>query len=121
LTASDDPIHRKGTRKMRIVLRKFVMVSTALALASICGFAAPVSAAAPQVRTQAPGFYRMVLGDFEITALLDGTHPFPDAEVLTKAGSGAGAERAKLFDHDAGEAYALLAAANLKVPTEGWF
>jgi len=25
----------------------------------------------------------MMLGDFEITALLDGTHPFPDAEVLT--------------------------------------
>ena len=28
--------------------------------------------AAPQVKTQAPGFYRMMLGDFEITALSDG-------------------------------------------------
>lgn len=39
--------------------------------------APPAQAAAPQVRTQAPGFYRMMLGDFEITALSDGTHAFP--------------------------------------------
>lgn len=30
------------------------------------------SAAAPQQKTQAPGFYRMALGDFEVTALFDG-------------------------------------------------
>jgi len=36
--------------------------------------AAPAAhAAAPQVRTQAPGFQRAILGDFEITALSDGT------------------------------------------------
>nr|WP_254783716.1 MBL fold metallo-hydrolase [Collimonas sp. OK307] len=40
------------------------------------------NAAAPQVRTQGPGFYRMMLGDFEITALLDGTHPFPIDKVM---------------------------------------
>jgi glyoxylase-like metal-dependent hydrolase (beta-lactamase superfamily II) len=40
-------------------------------------------AAAPQVRTQAPGFYRMMLGDFEITALSDGTHAFPIDSVMT--------------------------------------
>ncbi|WP_409934759.1 MBL fold metallo-hydrolase [Paraburkholderia sp. BCC1884] len=34
-------------------------------------------AAAPQVKTQAPGFYRIMLGSFEVTALSDGTHPFP--------------------------------------------
>ncbi|HJV97203.1 MAG TPA: MBL fold metallo-hydrolase, partial [Albitalea sp.] len=27
---------------------------------------------APQVKTQAPGFYRMMLGDIEVTALHDG-------------------------------------------------
>ncbi|HEX8478680.1 MAG TPA: MBL fold metallo-hydrolase [Telluria sp.] len=43
----------------------------------------PVLAAAPQVRTQGPGFYRMMLGEFEITALLDGTHPFPVDTVMT--------------------------------------
>ncbi|KXU84744.1 MBL fold metallo-hydrolase [Caballeronia megalochromosomata] len=38
---------------------------------------AHVYAAAPQAGAQGPGFYRMMLGRFEITALLDGTHPFP--------------------------------------------
>jgi glyoxylase-like metal-dependent hydrolase (beta-lactamase superfamily II) len=33
-----------------------------------------VFAAAPQVRVQAPGYYRYSLGDYEITALLDGVH-----------------------------------------------
>lgn len=33
----------------------------------------PAAAAAPQVRTQAPGYYRILLGDFEVTALNDGT------------------------------------------------
>jgi glyoxylase-like metal-dependent hydrolase (beta-lactamase superfamily II) len=35
------------------------------------------NAAAPMVKTQAPGFYRMMLGDFEVTALLDGTVALP--------------------------------------------
>ena len=34
---------------------------------------AAANAAAPPVKGQAPGYYRMVLGDFEITALSDGT------------------------------------------------
>ncbi|MBO9723952.1 MAG: MBL fold metallo-hydrolase [Novosphingobium sp.] len=35
-------------------------------------------AAAPMAsQRQAPGFYRMHVGRFEVTALLDGTHPFP--------------------------------------------
>ena len=52
-------------------------------LAATTGFlaqAAPAWAAAAQLRAQAPGFYRMMLGDFEITALLDGTHPFLDPQ-----------------------------------------
>ncbi|MQA19723.1 MBL fold metallo-hydrolase [Rugamonas rivuli] len=44
---------------------------------------AAAQAAAPQVRTQAPGYYRMMLGDFEITALSDGTHAFPIDTVMT--------------------------------------
>lgn len=35
------------------------------------------SAAAPFVRTQAPGFYRFALGDFEVTALNDGVVTMP--------------------------------------------
>ena len=48
-----------------------IRTTTILALAVLlsCG---KTQAAAPQVRTQAPGFYRMMLGSVEITALLDG-------------------------------------------------
>ena len=46
--------------------------------------AAPLAqAAAPQVRTQAPGWYRMMLGRFEVTALSDGSHTFPVDTVMT--------------------------------------
>ncbi|MEA1674721.1 MBL fold metallo-hydrolase [Nitrospirillum sp. BR 11163] len=62
-------------------------------------------AAAPQTRTQAPGFYRMMLGDIEVTALLDGTHPFPVHEVLTGV---------TMTETDE-----LLAAADLSAPVEG--
>jgi len=40
------------------------------------------NAAAPQVKTQAPGYYRMMLGDFEITALSDGTFNLPAGKLL---------------------------------------
>jgi glyoxylase-like metal-dependent hydrolase (beta-lactamase superfamily II) len=39
-------------------------------------------AAAPQIKTQAPGYYRMMLGDFEVTVLNDGTLSLP-ASVMT--------------------------------------
>ncbi len=44
---------------------------------------ATARAAAPQVKTQAPGYYRMMLGDFEITALSDGTIELPTDKLLT--------------------------------------
>ncbi|KAF1048035.1 MAG: putative quorum-quenching lactonase YtnP [Herbaspirillum frisingense] len=40
-------------------------------------------AAAPLARTPAPGFYRFMLGGFEITALNDGTLGLPVAQFLT--------------------------------------
>ena len=40
-------------------------------------------AAAPMVKTQAPGYYRVMLGDFEVTALSDGTVALPMDKVLT--------------------------------------
>src|SRR5271167_4593622 len=42
-------------------------------------------AAAPQQKTQAPGYYRMMLGDFEVTALSDGLFPMKPSDMLTKA------------------------------------
>lgn len=40
-------------------------------------------AAAPMVKTSAPGYYRFMLGDFEITALSDGTAIWPMKKLLT--------------------------------------
>jgi glyoxylase-like metal-dependent hydrolase (beta-lactamase superfamily II) len=61
---------------------------TALALAlSATGIAVIPSqaiAAAPMVRTQAPGFYRTMLGDFEITVINDGTVDLPVNKLLNE-------------------------------------
>jgi len=53
----------------------------ALSLATVSGAAL---AAAPQVKTQAPGWYRMMLGDFEVTALSDGTVALPVDTLLNE-------------------------------------
>jgi glyoxylase-like metal-dependent hydrolase (beta-lactamase superfamily II) len=55
----------------------------ALAWSGCLLFAAAVHAAAPQQKAQAPGYYRMMLGDFEITALSDGTLNLRPKELLT--------------------------------------
>ena len=52
----------------------------AMAIAMTCSSVA--NAAAPQVKSQAPGYYRMMLGDFEITALSDGTFGFPAGKMM---------------------------------------
>ncbi len=63
------------------------MRAGALALATaVAGFgllAMPAHAAAPLAKTMAPGYYRMMLGDFEITALSDGTVALPVNKLLT--------------------------------------
>jgi glyoxylase-like metal-dependent hydrolase (beta-lactamase superfamily II) len=115
------PLRReRKCQAMPITASRLTLI--AALLAAMIGFlaqATPGWAAAAQVRAQAPGFYRMMLGDFEITALLDGTHPFPAAAVLNKAKAGPSGGRLNLFEHDPGEANALLAASDLTAPTEG--
>ena len=54
------------------------LVGVAIALSC----ASPARAAAPMAKTQAPGFYRMMLGDFEITALNDGVVDYDTGQVL---------------------------------------
>jgi glyoxylase-like metal-dependent hydrolase (beta-lactamase superfamily II) len=59
--------------------------AAALAAALVLGSVATPQAslaAAPQVKAQAPGFYRMMLGDFEVTALSDGTVRLPVDKLL---------------------------------------
>ncbi len=46
----------------------------------LSGFA---QASAPQLKTQAPGYYRVMVGDIEVTALSDGTFPLPADKLLT--------------------------------------
>jgi glyoxylase-like metal-dependent hydrolase (beta-lactamase superfamily II) len=81
------------------------LASTAIALAALGAAVTPSAtrAAAPMVKTQAPGFYRVMLGAFEVTALSDGTVDLP-ADTLLHPPSGTMASR--------------LAAAHLKSPVE---
>lgn len=81
------------------------LASGAITLAAFGTAVAPpaAQAAAPQVKTQAPGFYRVMLGAFEVTALSDGTVDLP-ADTLLHPPSGTIASR--------------LAAARLKSPVE---
>ena len=56
-------------------------VVAAFAVTLLCG--ASAEAAVPQQKTQAPGYYRMMLGEFEVTALSDGTFPMDTGKILT--------------------------------------
>ena len=55
------------------------LLSLFLSLASLSN----AVAAAPQLKTSAPGYYRMMLGDFEVTALSDGTVDLHMEQLLT--------------------------------------
>jgi glyoxylase-like metal-dependent hydrolase (beta-lactamase superfamily II) len=56
-----------------------ILVSALLTSLLVISALSATPAAAPQQRTQAPGFYRMLVGDFEVTALNDGTDQLPAA------------------------------------------
>jgi glyoxylase-like metal-dependent hydrolase (beta-lactamase superfamily II) len=60
------------------MFREIAMSFRSLVAAALLGCSAlvaslPAQAAAPQLKTSAPGYYRMMLGEFEVTALNDGT------------------------------------------------
>lgn len=60
-----------------------VRSTLAAVLMATMGYSAAVFADAPMVKTQAPGYYRTMLGDFEVTALSDGTVKLPMLKLLT--------------------------------------
>ena len=73
-------------------------LAVALALGGPLLLVAPAAeAAAPQQRTQAPGFYRTMVGDFEITALSDGTVDLDVARLLAEPAAKTDAALAKAF------------------------
>ena len=48
----------------------------------VCCLPEIVLADAPMVKRQAPGFYRLTIGDFEVTSLSDGTNLLPATKLL---------------------------------------
>ncbi|WP_346768042.1 MBL fold metallo-hydrolase [Janthinobacterium lividum] len=74
------------------------LVSTAFALLATGGIAIPATshAAAPMAGTQAPGYFRMMLGAFEVTALSDGTLDLPVDTLLSADAQKTRADIAKL-------------------------
>ena len=67
--------------KRDLPLCRFVFL---VAFALLNGFNPEFShAAAPMVKTQAPGFYRFMVGDFEVTVLSDGTADLAVDKLLT--------------------------------------
>ncbi len=88
-----------------ITRRNVLKAASALAtVAAVTGAPSLTLAAAPKQGFQAPGFYRMALGDLEITALLDGTLPLPLPEMYR--------------DVTAQDAAELLRAAFRDIPTD---
>jgi predicted metal-binding membrane protein/glyoxylase-like metal-dependent hydrolase (beta-lactamase superfamily II) len=74
----------KLTPRGRWVARGAGVVSIAAGVWMLSG-ASSAHAAAPLEKAQAPGFYRMMLGDFEVTALNDGVIAYTTAQVLPDA------------------------------------
>ena len=60
-------------------------MATQLALAALLALSAhgAARAAGPMVKTQAPGYYRILVGDIEVTALSDGTVGLPITKLLS--------------------------------------
>jgi glyoxylase-like metal-dependent hydrolase (beta-lactamase superfamily II) len=58
------------------------VVALATSLLAATFFSGPTQASAPQQKTQAPGYYRVMLGDIEVTALNDGTAKMETGKIL---------------------------------------
>jgi len=65
-------------------MSKFILcgLTTVALIAGMAALPQTVHAEAPMVKTQAPGYYRLMLGDFEVTALSDGTIMTPVVQLL---------------------------------------
>ena len=63
--------------------RSIRILAAAAALAALPLLPGAALAEAPMVKTQAPGYHRVMVGDFEVTALLDGTMKLPVVKLLT--------------------------------------
>ncbi len=64
----------------RTLIQRLLLVLSA----SFMLLAATAQAGAPMVKKSGPGYYRMMLGDWEVTALSDGTVALPVNQILQK-------------------------------------
>ncbi len=64
-------------------MKMYPTFGAGLALATGLLLSGLAQAGAPQLKTQAPGYYRVMIGDIEVTALSDGTFPLPADKLLT--------------------------------------
>jgi glyoxylase-like metal-dependent hydrolase (beta-lactamase superfamily II) len=76
-------------------------VARAVALATtmtlLAGSGGSVMAAAPMAKTSAPGYFRLMLGAFEVTALSDGTVELPVDQLLSETAAKTTQSLAKAF------------------------
>src|SRR5712671_815701 len=72
------PFHLTHLRRRNMLKRNSMRFAAALlvALASLVAAPNAALAAAPQHHDQVPGFYRLMVGDIEVTALFDGSAVF---------------------------------------------
>lgn len=71
----------------KLALSRFLLRCCALGVlggAAVAFPAAAALAAAPLAHKQAPGYYRVMVGDFEVTALSDGTNPLDVSALLNE-------------------------------------
>src|SRR5215831_16195838 len=80
--AAQDPgrSQRSGGNASTNVTRRLFLVASCLCTA--CFMPAASFAAVPMVKEQAPAFYRLMLGDFEVTVLSDGSNMLPATKLL---------------------------------------
>jgi glyoxylase-like metal-dependent hydrolase (beta-lactamase superfamily II) len=80
------------------LLSRPLQAALGAAIAAAC-CATPAQAAAPMAKFQAPGFYRTMLGAFEVTVLNDGTVELPVDTLLKMPKDKADKALAKSFEH----------------------
>ena len=77
-------------------MNKTILRALAAGCIAAC-IAAPASAAAPMAKTAAPGYFRLMLGQFEVTPLSDGTVDLPVDKLLSNGAAKANATLAQSF------------------------
>jgi hypothetical protein len=60
--------------------RRSFLIASGLCVA--CGKPGPLDAHAPMVKSEAPGFHRLMIGDYEVTVLSDGKNPLAATKLL---------------------------------------